>query len=72
MLVLLYNQQTWHLTDEKNYPDNVIWKFEIQDVLEHLKSITNQQDFMAIRVIMTHSLQYMLKWQRVNFLRNVA
>ena len=51
---------------------NVDGTVEIQDVLGNLKLITNHKKHMERRVVMTHSLRYLLLWQRIHFLWNTA
>jgi hypothetical protein len=53
--------------DEED-PDNVNGTVEIQDVLGALEFDYQSTKDYVNRVIMTHSLQYLLQWQSVNSL----
>ena len=60
------------LTDEEEDADNVIATVEIRGILGTLGVDYWSTKLLEIRVIMTHSLPYLLQWQRVNSLWNAA
>jgi hypothetical protein len=62
VMLVLYAQQKMTLQQKQKAHTMSQGQLKFKMKEEHLKFVTDQQKLLEIRVILVHSLQYLLKW----------